>query len=228
VKTKKFTRNEESGIGADWYWVLISPTGRTLILFIQAKKLFTKTNRYSSLMNSTDPLHQVNKLLLNNYEDKLLGLKMYPLYVFYNYFVFNPTIECNCSKSLNIEIAGCSCADAVLVKQKILKKRNHLCDLLDIQFPLRCLICSDYCNNFGAPSNDVVTNAFNKISSFQDRIGTYDSLERPPITESNLITERPPEILERILAGQDFPSDRLSEFNGLISFIDQRERKPYS
>ena len=85
-------------------------------------------------MKSKDPLRQVNNLLNNYFVSPFESLKMFPIYVICNYFDLKELLGCICGETIDIALAGCSYADAIDVYSKIVRKKNSLLELYDIQF----------------------------------------------------------------------------------------------
>jgi hypothetical protein len=142
IATRKLSRRNENIIGADWLWAIVGRTGRTFVLYVQAKKFFPSSGRYESLIDRANPFHQVDRLIANQFLYRIAGIRMYPIYVFYNYFPGEPDkIGCNCGNMIGSGLAGCSYADALQVKNVIRRNQNAKADLFPIQYAWSCLVC---------------------------------------------------------------------------------------
>jgi hypothetical protein len=217
LTTRKLSHHNENIIGADWLWAIVGRNGRTIVLYVQAKKYFPKSSRYESLIDSTNPFHQVDSLIANQFLYRILGIRMYPIYVFYNYFPGHENkIECNCGIKMDSGLAGCSYADALQIRSIISHGQNSYKDLYSIQYSLSCLVC---CGS----GTDLAINFFNQIIS-PDRLGTL--LRQSNITDfnpENLLLAQPPEFVNQILANGEINEQQFSELNiGKIVVLDER------
>jgi hypothetical protein len=226
LQTRKMTRPEESKIGADWIWALIGPTGQTMIFHVQAKKLFTNSNKYESLTNAKKAFNQADQLINTRYAASLGHVKLYPLYVFYNFFQ-SPILpfNCNCGQLLNPELAGCSFADANIIRKIITASKYHHMDLLLAQYPLRCLICSQPCHSNYPISDDIAVNAFNRIAFVRNEFPSGAVLENIDFSRADYISENPPAFLDIIMNEDSTERFNLSELGiEYLLIMDQRNK----
>ena len=104
IKTKTFTRHQESRNGADWEWWLGSGV-YWLGLRIQAKKITPSLLRYEHLNHVNQYGRQVDLLIQYSYNSYPRRM---PLYVFYNFWDlnrYNPPWHCG-TYPKNLEMLG--------------------------------------------------------------------------------------------------------------------------
>ncbi len=226
IITKQVSRYNESQLGADWIWAIVGRTGATFVLYVQAKKLFTRSNRYESLIDSTNPFHQVDNLIRNQFYYNILGIHMYPIYVFYNYFNNHPRkITCNCINVMDSNLAGCSYADAIQIRALIASGKDTLDDLYHIQYSLSCLVCCSNVSNLANPGvvNDLANSFFNRIINVDTVNNFMRQRNNPDFSATNLILERPPEIINQIIRGEQINDEIFADLNiGKIVILDER------
>ena len=143
-----FTKRREAGIGADWSWAFVGPTGRSCQgMLVQAKRLDDDERAYGSLYKRKRPrgtrrlVFQVDQLIANAKRYRLP-----PVYAFYNHLsnagrVLNTFcgslagLNWSCSESWGVALAS-----AIEVRDARPNKRfdRHI----GHSMPLHCLLCS--------------------------------------------------------------------------------------
>ncbi|MEO6541206.1 MAG: DUF6615 family protein [Ferruginibacter sp.] len=224
VFTKKMSRRAEHRIGADWLWAIVGRTGATFILYVQAKKFFPETGRYNSLIERVHPFQQVDKLISNQFFYSLFGINMYPIYVFYNYFEGHTHgINCNCGVSMNKKLSGCSYADAIEVRSRIVAHQDSFDDLYPIQYAWSCLVC---CGGGGSATRgtDLARSFFDSIVDTQKLNAFMRERNNIDFSASNLVTEKPPEFVEQVISGDQINEEIFTDLNiGEIVVFDERK-----
>jgi hypothetical protein len=225
VFTKKYSRKEEAINGADWVWIIVGRTGTTFMLYVQAKKLFAKSQRYESLIKKKDPLHQVDALILNKFFYPI-GLPVYPIYVFYNFLPDQVgKIGCNCGSMINRRLTGCSYASAWDVKKCITNGEDHFNKLEPYEYALRCLVCGCPAKD-GPPTEDIATRFFNRVFTPTERENFLFTLSKTDIdttglglTPQSFLLKEQPDFVKFILNGDSKeynPFEKLGIDNILI------------
>ena len=211
----KFSRREEGCNGADWAWIIVGKTGKTFMLFVQAKKLFNGSMRYENLIHTKNPTEQIDKLILNKFYFQI-GLPIYPIYVFYNYFSSVDYITpCNCSQMLPMQLAGCSYADAFSIRNEIIKGNNSFKDLKKYQYAWSCLLC---CNENGGKSNpddDLADYFFKKIINSEEfhKTQLLNNEKEIPLTTESLLLREPPSFVKDIIKGIELHENPFQKLN---------------
>lgn len=208
VITRKFSRQQEGINGADWVWIIIGRNGRTFMLYVQAKKLFTRTLRYESLLHDrVNPAEQLDKLVFNKFFYPM-GYPVYPIYVFYNYFTEHPPlIPCNCGTGLPVELAGCAYADAFSIRPELIALRDHVSNIYPHQFAWSCLVCCDSKGGKKSDGKDLATTYFDRIVN-QNLINEVyrrdvDSSRYGPFSSESFLLKEPPSFVNRMLSGKE-------------------------
>lgn len=148
---RQVSRRAEGATGADWLWAFVSKSGQVVGMCIQAKKIFTGSGEYNHLFYNKKghaPADGVDNLIAEGKRKSLLtGTKLFPLYVFYNYWNEQSeksarTIMSNCCEQNNHHsIVGCSYANAHSIKSVILTGSKSLADVAQFCHPWSCLVC---------------------------------------------------------------------------------------
>ncbi len=192
IITKKFSRFQESKIGADWEWWFNSGNN-WLGLSIQAKKLDVRNLEYPEL-NKSKGEKQLDALINTSFSRKP---KTIPLYVFYNYWTpykYLPPGYCSFDES-HLNILGCSIVYALKIKELLNKNRNKLKDIARYMYPWSCLSCYNVLSNEDKDlpnrAYDFLKNAFNLNFSKDEVIVrnppnyVYKILERSKLTDED-------------------------------------------
>lgn len=200
IQSKKFTKKQESNIGADWEWWLGSK-GNWLGLRIQAKKLYSNLE-YGALKDND----QIDKLIE---EAENNNPPMIPIYVFYNYWnTIKHAIEWQCDINPscfdflgNENLLGCGLSHANSVQDQINSSAfKKIGDMIKIMYPWSCLFCC--CFN-SEKDWDLPKNALNFIkNNFSDKF----QKEYP---EERFIVKQPPNYVYKIIEGVPFSKDDL-------------------
>lgn len=224
VFTKKLTRYDESLIGADWIWAIVGRTGATIILYVQAKKFFPDTGRYNSLIERAHPFRQVDMLIRNSFFYYPLGIMMYPIYAFYNYFPeHGRQICCNCMNIMDSNLAGCSYADAIQIKNKIEAGQNSKNDLYPLQFAWSCLVCCISSANT-TKETDLASSFYNRIINTQELNAFMRQQYNLNFSANNLLLGKPPELIEKVIRGEQINDQVFSDLNiSEIIVFDERK-----
>ena len=152
--TKPF---EGTTSGADWLFEFVDrANNKSYGVLVQAKRLDTTSLTYKDLAyRSKRGVVQHTKL--TTYASTIGA---YPSYVFYNYVepagVHNINYNCgNWCPSRDIELYGCSFADAIAIRSEISRNRwffpHPLSSISRMAAPWHCLVCCPT-NNGNAPS----------------------------------------------------------------------------
>jgi hypothetical protein len=228
ILTRQVSRYNENLIGADWIWAIVGRTGRTFILYVQAKKLFLRSDRYESLIERANRFHQVDNLIANQFFYQVLGISMYPIYVFYNYFPDRGSkIQCNCMNLIDSNLAGCSYADAIQVRNLIAGGQDTMADLYPIQYSLSCLVC---CSGAGTSTKtsggnvDLATAFFNRIVNTDTLNEFMQERNVKDFSAQSLLMSEPPTIINQVIAGRDINEKVFEDLNiSKIVVLDERE-----
>ena len=140
IKTRKFSRYEESLEGADWEWWLTS-RNFWLGLRVQAKKIEPKNLEYPTLDKTNNQGNRQIDLLIDN----AIGAnpRMIPAYVFYNYWDLNrldPEWLCGAYPKTP-QLLGCGLSHAMAVRGILLNRSKKLKDLTTVMYPWSCIVC---------------------------------------------------------------------------------------
>ena len=142
IKIIQTPKNKESVKGTDWEWWIGNRSGGYLRYAVQAKKLDTKSGRYSSLN------HKVGKGPSADYQHKILedyakANDAIPLYAFYNY-IAKPDLpnKWNCPLPIEHSKLGCTVTPLKNVKKAITIRGWRTFEKIHSfpeTVPLRCL-----------------------------------------------------------------------------------------
>lgn len=139
VSSQKFTKHMESIHGADWEWWLGSTAG-WLGLRVQAKKLNSRTLKYTGLDRTTSRGRQIDLLINHSMSSNPPKI---PIYVFYNYWDvrrYVPPWLC-CSYLRSYDMLGCGLSDAHYVRAVLNRGSKDLTRIAGTMYPWSCLVC---------------------------------------------------------------------------------------
>jgi hypothetical protein len=212
---KDFTRNEEAKItGADWEWWFLYPN-ISYKLRVQAKKVKTSGDNYSSIAYANKHGLQIDKLIEDATKKNFL-----PMYAFYTSKV--DKVKCQA----NILDEGVYLTGANGINNKFIKVGKQVVeynDILEETVPLSCILCCDLIrSNNGNGFSKFLSTYFNTElgdDSFKEgeSLGKYESI---PSYVSSLIksqNENLPDWWE-----QEF-GHMIEDVNGILIF-DNREQ----
>lgn len=205
---KSFTRLEEARIsGADWEWFVILNDGGVRFR-VQAKRLKSNADNYSSIAYSNSYGMQIDKLI-----DDALIVNAIPIYAFYT----SVTGDTLCGAGINDE--GAYTSDAYNIRERIINANRVKAlprDLLQYSIPLSCMIC---CHMLQGSFNlhsyaDFLNTYFHSFMAFENTIQTSRGLYKkiPEYIESfvNYLKDELPEWWEK-----EF-SHEVKDLSGLI------------
>lgn len=196
MSTQKFNRHMESVQGADWEWWLGSNVG-WLGLRVQAKKLHSRTLKYTGLEYTTSKGRQID-LLINH--SASARPPMIPIYVFYNYWnvgKFVPPWLC-CSYPRSYDMLGCGLGDAYLVRTLLNQGIKDLRRIAGIMYPWSCLVCCH--QNSGRKRDRLLPNrSFAFLTSISRKFPQL--FDREPYDRQRYIVEKAPYYVYRIMEG---------------------------
>jgi len=206
ITTKKFKKNEEARIGADWEW-WIGSDDFWLPLRVQAKIVDPTTLRYPHLgyKSPNSPLRQIDLLIKYSLNDTPPRI---PIYVFYNYWNvnrFDPPWLC-CSYSKSLEMIGCGISEAISVKTILDQHSDMVKDIANIMYPWNCVVC---CKGFFTENEKLPFRAFNFFSgAFGKRITETDF---PSYKMEKFVRKGAPRYIYKILKGEELSVDEWKE-----------------
>lgn len=143
VYVKKFTRNKESEVGADWEWWFRGDVGgktKWLPLLVQAKRLHVSSNEYGGLRQRVrkSKEQQIDVLLKHARRER-----RYAMYCFYNYSE-RPTSGTPTPAPRPRPIYrrhGCTLAGADDIRVLLDANKTELDDVLPVSMPWCSLVC---------------------------------------------------------------------------------------
>lgn len=196
ISTQKFTKRMESIQGADWEWWLGSNAG-WLGLRVQAKKLNSRTLRYTGLDHTTSKGRQIDLLInhsMSRYPPKI------PIYTFYNYWdvrKYVPPWLC-CSYPRSYDMLGCGLSDAHPVRAMLNRGTKDLRRIAGIMYPWSCLIC---CHQNSPRRRDrlLPSRSFDFLASMSQKLPQEP--DRKPYDKQRFIVEEAPYYVYRIMEG---------------------------
>jgi hypothetical protein len=132
-----FTAPEEIYTGADWIWWLTDEV-RWIGFYVQAKRLDTTTQRYSSLDYTPAGESQTQ---LDTLIARAAGQSVEPLYAFYNWTDTPTPKNWNCGTYLlQPTLLGVTVASALQVKNALDTSGDGLASISPVSWPMHCLV----------------------------------------------------------------------------------------
>ena len=196
ISTQKFTKHMESIHGADWEWWLGSKAG-WLGLRVQAKKLNSRTLRYSGLDHVTSKGRQIDLLInhsMSGYPPKI------PIYVFYNYWDTRrhvPPWLC-CSYHRAYDMLGCGLSDAHLIRATLNQGNKDLKHISSTMYPWSCLVCCHQ-NSQKRKNRPLANRTLSFFANMPQKIPKEPDFK--PYEEQRFIVKEAPYYVYRIMEG---------------------------
>lgn len=188
IRVIQTPKNKESVQGTDWEWWIGNNCKGWLRYAIQAKKLYSKENRYKSLKHTVGsaPNQVYQHDILENYSNVNNAI---PLYVFYNYIEKDDyNVFWHCCLSIDESKLGCTVTPLRNVKTAISHYGFRTFDTIH-QFqetiPLRCLVC---CQNISATYRGSPNNIYTSIDELTE-LRSIESYKQLPQSLYNHDTE---------------------------------------
>lgn len=190
IKTKSFTRHQESINGADWEWWLGSGD-QWLGIRIQAKKINPSLLRYEHIEHSNKHGRQVDLLIHHSYNSHPRRIPLYVFYNFWNTDRYDPPWNCG-TYAKNLELLGCGISHALAVRSVINQPSDNLHDISRIMYPWSCII---YCPGHITDDERLPFRSFDFIrGTYWGEINRSENLHK----RDSFIVSEPPDYVIKI------------------------------